>query len=168
MNKCKNHFRAEASATLFPGDESCHSLESSPSQDKKYPRRDFFCCSCKSQGSIKGIECCFHLNYFWDSCKRSFVFSCQSSNLSRNHQLFPQLTVVDGCIIVNLEKSLTHEEFLSIKGQSHCPVQVPQMHVNLEEYFPHCSFSSPMLYWMRDKFPNEYMVLTAITSQICS
>ncbi len=104
LHKCKNHFRAEASATLFPGDESSHLLESSPSQDKKYPRSSFFCCSCKSQGRIKGIQCCFHLNYFWDSCKRSFVFSCQSSNLSHNHRLFPQPTVVNGCIIVNLEK----------------------------------------------------------------
>jgi hypothetical protein len=29
------------------------------------------------------------------------------------------------------------------------------MHVNLEEYFPHHSFSSTMLYWMRDKFLKE-------------
>ena len=83
------------------------------------------------------------------------MFSCQSSNLSHNHRLFPQSTVVDGCVIVNLEKSLTHEEFLSIKEQSCCCVQVPQMHVNLEEYFPHHSFSSTMLYWMRDKFLKE-------------
>jgi hypothetical protein len=82
--------------------------------------------------------------------------------LVANHPAFPtiidyspQSIVVDGCIIVNLEKSLTHEEFLSIKEQSRCCVQVPQMRVSLEEYFPHCSFSSTMLYRMRDKFLKE-------------
>jgi hypothetical protein len=29
------------------------------------------------------------------------------------------------------------------------------MHVNLEEFFPHCSFSATMLYRMRDKFLKE-------------
>jgi hypothetical protein len=37
------------------------------------------------------------------------------SNLSHNHQLVPQSTVVDGRSIVNLESSLTPEEFNSIK-----------------------------------------------------
>jgi hypothetical protein len=50
---------------------------------------------------------------------------------------------------------LTHEEFLSIKEQSRCRVQVPQMRVNLEENFPHRSLSSMMLYRMRDKFLKE-------------
>ena len=78
----------------------------------------FFSCSCKSQGRIKGIECSFRINYHWDSMKKSFVFSYRSSNLSHNHQLFPQVTVVDGCVIVSLENLLTHEEFQSIEEQS--------------------------------------------------
>ena len=112
----------------------------------------FFSCSCKSQGRIKGIECSFRINYHWNSIKKSFVFSYQSSNHSYNHRLFPQFTVVDGCVIVSLENSLTHEEFLSIKEQSLCRVKVPQMRVNLEEKFPHCSFSAMMLHRMRIKF----------------
>ena len=155
LHKCKNHFTSEAALSLFPGDISFCSLESNPSQDKKYPRSGFFSCSTKSQGRTKGINCSFHLNYMWDSSNKSFKFSHQSSNISHNHQLLPQLTCVDGCVIVNFEQSLTHDEFLSIREQSRCRVQVPQMRVNLEEYFPHRSFSATMLYRMRDKFFTE-------------
>ena len=89
--------------------------------------------------------------------KKSFVFSYQSSNLSHNHQLFPHVTVVDGCIIVSLENLLTHEEFQSIEEQSLSHVQIPQMRVNLEESFPHCSFSAQMLHRMRHRFlKNKY------------
>jgi hypothetical protein len=80
------------------------------------------------------------------------VFSSKGSNLSHNHRLSSQLTFVDGRAIVNMEYSLTPEEIHSITDQSCCCVQVPQMRVNLEEYFPDCSFTSPMLYWTRDKF----------------
>jgi hypothetical protein len=152
LHKCKYYFNGEATTELFPGDKSYHSLESNPSQDNRYPRSGFFSCSGKSQGRIKGIECRFRINYHWDSLKKSFVFSYRSSNLSHNHQLFPQFTVVDGCVIVSMENSLTHEEFLSIKEQSHCRVHVPQMRVNLEEKFLHRSFSAKMLHRMRDKF----------------
>ena len=148
LHKCKYYFNGKATTELFPGDESYHSLESNPSQDNRYPRSGIFSCSCKSQGRIKGIECSFRINYHWDPLKKSFVFSYRSSNLSHNHQLFPQFTVVDGCVIVSMENSLTHEEFLSIKEQSHCRVHVPQMRVNLEEKFPHRSFSAKMLHRM--------------------
>ena len=89
--------------------------------------------------------------------KKSFVFSYRSSNLSHNHQLFPQVTVVDGCVIVSLENTLIHEEFQSIEEQSLSRVQIPQMHVNLEESFPHRSFSVQMLHLMRYRFlKNKY------------
>ena len=103
----------------------------------------------------RALNAVFRINYHWDPLKKSFVFSYRSSNLSHNHQLFPQFTVVDGCVIVSMENSLTHEEFLSIKEQSHCRVHVPQMRVNLEEKFPHRSFSAKMLHRMRDKFHKE-------------
>ena len=136
LHKCKYYFNCKATIELFSGDESYHSLKSNQSQDNRYPQSGFFSCSVKSQGRIKGSKCYFHINYHWDSLKKSFVFSHRSSNLSHNHQLFPQFTVVDGCVIVSMECSLTHEEFLSIKEQSHCRVHVPQMRVNLEEKFP--------------------------------
>ena len=94
LHKCKYYFNGEATTELFPGDKSHHSLESNPSQDKRFPRSGFFSCSCKSQGRIKGIKCGFRINYHWDSMKKSFVFSYRSSNLSHNHQLFPQVTVL--------------------------------------------------------------------------
>jgi hypothetical protein len=83
------------------------------------------------------------------------VLSLATNLISHNHQLLPQLTFVDGCVIVNFEQSLTHKEFLSIREQSLCRIQVPQMPVNLEEYFPHRSFSAKMLYRMRNKFFDE-------------
>ena len=67
-------------------------------------------------------------------------------NLSHNHQLVPQSTVVDGRTIVNMESSLSPEEFNSIKEQSYCRVNIPQMRVNLEEVFLDRSFSSSMLH----------------------
>jgi len=89
--------------------------------------------------------------------KKSFVFSYRSSNLSHNHQLFPQVTVVDGCVIVSLENLLTHEEFQSIEEESLSRVQIPQMRVNLEESFPHCCFSAQMIHRMRYRFlKNKY------------
>jgi hypothetical protein len=152
LHKCKYYFNGEDTTELFPGDDSYDSLESNSSQNNRYPRSGFFSCSCKSQGRTKGIECCFRINYHWDPNKKSFVFSYRSSNLSHNHELRPQVTVVDSCVIVSLENSLTHEEYLSIKEQSRCRVEVPQMRVNLEEKFPHRSFSAQMLHRMRYKF----------------
>lgn len=115
LHKCKDHFAsADVAASLFSG-----------AIDAKYPQSGFFSRSNKSQGHIKAINCCFHLNYIWDSSKKSFVFGCSSSNVNHNHQLFPHLTYVDGCVLVNFEQSLTHDEFLSIREQSHCRVQVP-------------------------------------------
>jgi hypothetical protein len=60
--------------------------------------------------------------------------------------------VVDGRDVGYLESALTAEEYQTIKEQSVSRVNVPQMHVNLEELFPSRSFSPPMLYRMRDKF----------------
>ncbi len=59
--------------------------------------------------------------------------------------------MVDGRAVVYLESALTAEEYLTIKEQSVSRVNVPQMHVNLEELFPSRSFSSAMLYPMRGK-----------------
>ncbi len=130
-------------------------VPSNANQNMKYSRRGYFFCSSKSHGLIKGAEGCFHLSYFWDARNRCFVFSSRASNLSHNHQLSSQLTVVDGRVIVNMEYSLTPDEFHSIKDQSCCCVNVPQMRVNLEEYFPDRSLTSPMVYRMRDKFLKE-------------
>jgi hypothetical protein len=84
--------------------------------------------------------------------KRSFTLGCKASNLSHNHPLSSQLTIVDGRSIVSLENMLTPEGFQSIKDQSLSCVQVPQIHVNREENFPDCSFTSSMLYQMRERF----------------
>jgi hypothetical protein len=79
-------------------------------------------------------------------------FSHKASNLSHNHLLSFLLTLVDGIAVVYLESALTAHEYQTIKEQSVSCVHVSQMHVNLEDLFPSCSFSSPMLYQMRDKF----------------
>jgi hypothetical protein len=63
--------------------------------------------------------------------------------------------VINGRALVNLESSLSPEEFNSIKEQSQCRVHIPQMRVNLEECFPDQSFSPTMLYQMRLRFLNE-------------
>jgi hypothetical protein len=63
--------------------------------------------------------------------------------------------VVDGKTIVNMESSLSPEEFNSIKEQVTCQVHIPQMRVNLEEYFPDRSFSSSMLHRMKLQFMNK-------------
>jgi hypothetical protein len=83
---------------------------------------------------------------------KNFVFYPGGTNLSHNHQLLPQSTVIDGRTIVNLESSLTPEEFNSIKEQSRCRVYIPQMRVNLEEYLHDQSFSSLMLHRMKLRF----------------
>ena len=67
----------------------------------------------------------------------------------------PQSTVIDGRTIVNLESSLTPEEFNCIKEQSQCRVNISMMRVNQEEYFPDRSFSSSMLHRMRFRFLKE-------------
>ncbi len=76
----------------------------------------------------------------------------KASNLSHNHPLSSLLTVVDGRAVVKIEGALTAEEYQTIKEQSLSRVHVPQMHVNLDDLFPSCSFSCSMLYQMRDKF----------------
>jgi hypothetical protein len=83
--------------------------------------------------------------------KNSFVFSHQAPNLSHNHPLSCLLQLVDGRAVVHLD-ALTAEEYQTIKEQSVTYVHVPQMCVNLEDLFPSRSFTSSMLYRMRDKF----------------
>ncbi len=112
-------------------------------------------CSPKSHGRTKGDHCCFNVPYFWKPRYQNFICRPVGSNLSHNHQLLPQLTVIDGRTIVNMESSLSPEEFNSIKEQSRCRVNIPLMHVNMEEYFPDRSFSSSMLHRMRFWFLKE-------------
>ena len=63
--------------------------------------------------------------------------------------------MVDGRTIVNMEISLSPDEFNSIKEQVLCRVHIPQMRVNLEECFPDRSFSSSMLHRMKLRFIEE-------------
>ena len=114
-----------------------------------------FRCSPKSHGRIKGDHCCFNVPYYWDSSHQQFMCRPLGSNLSHNHQLLPQSTVVDGRTIVHLDSSLSPEEFNSIKEQVTCRVHIPQMRVNLEEYFPDQSFSSSMLHRLKLRFMNK-------------
>ncbi len=155
VDKCKEYFTSKEFSESFTIKSHDHSLESNTNQNKKHSRREYYYCSSKSHGHIKGTECCFFLSYFWDARNSCFVFSSKGSNLSHNHQQSSQSTVVDGRAIVNMEYSLTPDKFHSIKDQSCCHVNVSQMRVNLEEYFPDNSFSSPMLYQVRDKFLKE-------------
>ncbi len=112
-------------------------------------------CSPKSHGRTKGDHCCFNVPYYWKPSHQNFICQHVGSNLSYTHQLLPQSTVVDVRTIVNMESSLSPEEFNSIKEQSRCRVHIPQMRVNLEEYFPDQSFSPSMLHRMRLRFMNE-------------
>ncbi len=50
---------------------------------------------------------------------------------------------------------MSPEEFNSIKEQVTCRVHIPQMRVNLEEYFPDRSFSSSMLHRMKLRFKKD-------------
>jgi hypothetical protein len=150
----KQSFTTKEFANFFPG-ESNHSLGSNTIQTMTHARRGYLCCSPKSHGRTKGIQCCFLVPYFWNASHNNFMLRSEGSNLSHNHRLLSQLTVIDGRAIVNLESSLSPEEFNSIKEQSRCRVHIPQMRVNLEECFPDQSFSPTMLYWMRLRFLNE-------------
>jgi hypothetical protein len=120
VDKCKEYFTSNEFSESFSIESHDHSLESNTNQDKKHPRRGYYYCSSKSHGRIKGTDCCFHLSYLWDARNSCFVLSSSSkqSNLSHNHLLSYQLTVVDGRALVNMEYSLTPEEFHSIKDQS--------------------------------------------------
>jgi hypothetical protein len=51
-----------------------------------------------------------------------------------------------------MENSFTSKEFMGIKAQSCSCVKVPQTRENLGKYFPDCSFSSCMLYKVRERF----------------
>ncbi len=132
----KESFTTKEFSHFFSG-ESNHLLGSNTIQTTTQARRGYFCCSPKSRGRIKGVECCFLVPYFWNASHRNFMIRSKGSNLSHNHWLCSQLTVVDGQAIVNLESSLTPEEFSTIKEQSQgCQVHIPQMRVNPEEYSP--------------------------------
>ncbi len=120
------------SSLFFPGDSS-QSLGSNTIKPMTQARRGYLRCSPKSHGHTKGDQCCFHVPYYWNASIKKIVFRPGGSNLSHNHRLVPQSTVVDGRTIVNMESSLSPEEFNSIKEQSRCRVHTPQMRVNLEE-----------------------------------
>ena len=114
-------------------------------------RRGYMRCS-PSHGRTKVDHCCFNVPYYWKHRYQNFNCRPVGSNLSHTHQLLPQSTVVDGRTIVNMESSLSPEDFNSIKEQSRCRVHIPQMRVNLEEYFPDQSFSPSMLHRMRLRY----------------
>ncbi len=144
----KQSFTTKEFANFFPG-ESNNSLGSNTIQTMTHARRGNLCCSPKSHGLTKGIQCCFLVRYSWNASHNNFMLRSEGSNLSHNHQLLSQLTVIDGRAIVNMESLLSPEKFNSTKEQSQCRVHIPQMRVNLEECFPDRSFSPTMLYWMR-------------------
>ena len=129
----KQYFTTTEYSNYFPG-ESNQSLGSNTIKSTNQTRRGYMRCSSKSHGRTKGDHCCFNVPYYWNPSKQNFMFRPGGSNLSHNHQLVPQSTVVDGRTIVNMESSLSPEEFNSIKEQSRCRVNIPLMHVNLEEY----------------------------------
>ncbi len=129
----KQSFTTTEFSNLFPGESTFSTTSLS--------RCGYLRCSPKSHGRTKGAQCCFLLPYFWCTSENNFTFPSEGSNLSHNHRLLSQLTVIDGRAIVNLESSLHPEEFTSIKEQSGCRVHIPQMRINLEEYFPGRSFS---------------------------
>jgi hypothetical protein len=106
----KQSFTTTEFSNLFPG-ESTFSTTS-------LARRGYLRCSPKSHGRTKGAQCCFLLPYFWCTSENNFMFCSEGSNLTHNHQLLSQLTVIDGRAIVNLKSSLHPEEFSSIKEQS--------------------------------------------------
>jgi hypothetical protein len=150
----KQSFTTTEFYNLFPGDSS-QSLGSNTIKSMVKAGRGYLRCSPKSHGRTKGDHCCFHVPYYWNASINNFVFCPGGSNLFHNHQLLPQSTMVDGRTIVNMESSLSPEEFNSIKEQSRCRVNIPQMRVSLEEYFPDRSFSSSMLHRMRLRFLKE-------------
>ena len=113
----KQSFTTKEFANFFPG-ESNHSLGSNTIQTMTHARRGYLRCSPKSHGCKKGIQCCFLVPFFWNASHNNFMLCSEGSNLSHNHWLLSQLTVIDGRAIVNLESSLSPEEFISIKEQS--------------------------------------------------
>jgi hypothetical protein len=141
VDRAKQYFTTTEYSNYFP-EECNHSFGSQTIKSTTQTRRGYFRCSPKSHGRIKGDHCCFNVPYYWDSSHKKIICCPVGSNLSHNHQLLPQSTVVDGRTIVHLERSLSPEEFNSIKEQVTCRVHIPQMRVNLEEYFPDRSFSS--------------------------
>ena len=144
LHHAKDHFTPDQYEKYFPS-ETYHT-------NSRPVRRGIFYCSPKSNGCKKNEGCCFRARYHWCNNTKGFVFSRRASNLSHNHPLSSQLTVVDGREVVYLESTVTAEEYHTIKEQSVSRVNVPQMRVNLEELFPSRSFSPPMLYQMRVKF----------------
>ncbi len=155
LHPVKAFFEPHISTNFFPG-ESNHSLEPTDKKTTKLPRIGFFERSSKFPGRVKDVTHCFWVYYKFDTTKQTFMLTKEYSNLSHNHELpLQSMTVVDGITIVNLEYHLTPEEFVSIKEQSRCRVGVPQISVNLEDSFPDCTFSAPMLYQIQDKFLKE-------------
>jgi hypothetical protein len=91
----KQSFTTEEFCHFFSG-ESNHLLGSNTIQNTTQARRGYFHCSPKSHGGIKDVECCFLVPYFWNASHKNFMICSKGSNLSHNHWLCSQLTVVDG------------------------------------------------------------------------
>jgi hypothetical protein len=115
----KQSFTTTEFSHFFPGDSS-QSLGPNTIKTMAEARRGYLRCSHKSHGRTKGDHCCFLVPYYLNASIIFFVFCPGGSNLSHNHQLVPQSTVVDGRTIVNMESSLSPEEFNSINEQSQC------------------------------------------------
>ncbi len=135
LDYTKLYFTTTEYSNYFPG-ESNQSLGLNTIKSAIQTRRGYMHCSSKSHGHTKGDHCCLNVPYYWNPSNKNFICRPVGSNLSHNHWLLPQSTVVHGRTIVNMESSLSPEKFNSIKEQSRCRVHIPQMRVNLEEYFP--------------------------------
>jgi hypothetical protein len=159
LHRGKGFFEPDKHKQYFPH-ESHHPMSlgsiDTETTSNKQPRQRYIECSAKSSGRAKDVACCFQAYYLFDSTEGRFLICDKFTNLSHNCKLPSQLpTVVDGRTVVNMEHHLTPDEFVCIKEQSRCHVSVPQMHVNLEESFPHCTFTAPMLHQMGDKVLKE-------------
>jgi hypothetical protein len=115
----KQSFTTEKFSYFFSG-ESNHLLGSNTIQTTTQSRRCYFCCSPKISWPYQGCRMLLFVPYFWNASQRNFMICSKGSNLSHNHQLCSQLTVIDGQAIVNLESSLTPEDFSTIKERSQC------------------------------------------------
>jgi hypothetical protein len=84
----KQSFTTTEFANLFPGESTISTMS--------LARCGYLRCSSKSHGRTKGAQCCFLLPYFWCTNDNNFLFCSEGSNLSHNHRLLSQLTVIDG------------------------------------------------------------------------
>jgi hypothetical protein len=91
----KQSFTTEELSQFFSG-KSNHLLGLNTIQTRTQARRGYFLLLSQISWRIKGGECCFLVPYFWNASHRNFMIRSKGSNLSHNHRLCSQLTVVDG------------------------------------------------------------------------